>query len=62
MIPAALFADLAGEAEEIEKMLNGYIAFLKKSKRGANEPGAIHSIAEDSLPYEIEPMNDDPTT
>ena len=58
MIPAALFADLSAEAEEIEKMLNGYIAFLKKSKRGANEPGALHSIAEESQPYETEPMND----
>ena len=58
MIPVTLFADLAEEGEEIEKMLNGYIAFLKKSKRGADEPGARHSIDEETLAYEAEQVND----
>ena len=37
-------------------MLNGYIAFLKKSKQGANEPGEIHSIRDDFVPYPAEPF------
>jgi four helix bundle protein len=32
--------------DELRRMLNGYIAFLKRSKRGENEPGA--TIREDS--------------
>ena len=27
---------------EIRRMINGYISYLKKSKRGMNEPGARH--------------------
>ena len=29
---------------ELRRMLNGYIAFLKRSKRGENEPGAKSQI------------------
>jgi hypothetical protein len=36
-------------------MLNGYIAFLKESKRGASEPGANHFIREDHALYLVEP-------
>jgi four helix bundle protein len=43
-IPAALFQELAREGEEITRMVNGYIAYLKKSKQGANEPGANHIV------------------
>ena len=57
-IPAALYNELEKEGEEIEKMLNGYISFLKKSKQGANEPGANHVVPEESELYEIEPLED----
>ena len=53
-IPETLYKELATEGEEIEKMLNGYIGYLKKSKQGANEPGANHSIHEEAVPYDIE--------
>ncbi|PIU90437.1 MAG: four helix bundle protein [Anaerolineae bacterium CG06_land_8_20_14_3_00_57_67] len=58
-IPASLFQELAGEGEEITRMINGYIAYLKKSKQGANEPGANQVIHELQAPYLVE-IPDDP--
>jgi len=58
-IPSALYKELETEGEEIEKMLNGYIAFLKKSKQGENEPGANHKVREDSETYQIDDVSDD---
>jgi four helix bundle protein len=57
-IPEGLYKELENEGEEIEKMLNGYIAFLKKSKQGEDEPGANYQVREDFEPYEIEPSED----
>ena len=57
-ITADLYKEFETEGEEIDKMLNGYIAFLKKSKQGANEPGANLSIREESTPYLTETMQD----
>ncbi len=57
-IPSALYKELETEGEEIEKMLNGCIAFLKKSKQGANEPGVNHVIREEAEPYNTEPLED----
>ena len=53
-IPEAIYHELEKEGEEIEKMLNGYIGFLKKSKQGANEPGAGPSVEEETAEYETE--------
>ncbi|OGO14613.1 MAG: hypothetical protein A2032_04240 [Chloroflexi bacterium RBG_19FT_COMBO_49_13] len=39
------------EVQEIRRLLNGYITFLKKNKRGDNEPGSAHRIKEDSIQY-----------
>jgi four helix bundle protein len=36
---------------ELRRMISGYIAFLKESKRGASEPGANHQVREDSPDY-----------
>lgn len=63
-IPTILYKELETEGEEIEKMLNGYIGFLKKSKQGANEPGAGHVIQEETEPYSTESLentNDETT-
>lgn len=38
---------------ELRRMISGYIAFLKESKRGASEPGANHHIREDTPAYII---------
>jgi len=59
-IPEDLYNELESEGEEIDKMLNGYIAFLKKSKQGANEPEGSHSIQEDSVSFSIEPFEHSP--
>ena len=55
-IPETLYKELEAEGEEIEKMLNGYISYLKKSKQGANDPGADYSIREEAEPYDIESL------
>lgn len=61
-IPAELYKELEIEGEEIDKMLNGYISFLKKSKQGANEPGANLAVHEEPAPYTVEPSEDTSTT
>ena len=58
-IPETLFKELSIEGDEIDRMLNGYIAYLKRSKQGANEPGSIHSTHEISEPYIIEQLEND---
>lgn len=59
-IPEMLYKEFEAEGEEIEKMLNGYISYLKNSKKGANEPGANHAIREETMPYDAEPIEDSP--
>ncbi len=59
-LPNDLFEDLKKEINEINRMLNGYITFLKRSKRGANEPGSSNSIREEPLLFSIEPDLDVP--
>jgi four helix bundle protein len=55
-IPETLYKQFETEGEEIDKMLNGYIAFLKKSKQGANEPGAGYSTRDRSASYFTDPL------
>jgi len=57
-INAELYKSLAAEGEEIDKMLNGYISYLKKSKQGANEPGANHANRAESAVYPLESVED----
>ena len=45
------FQSLANEIQEIRRMLNGYISFLKTSKRGAAEPGAPLAVLEAQPSY-----------
>ena len=53
-ISETLFTSLALDGENVNRLINGYIGFLKKSKQGANEPGANYSIREDTADYNIE--------
>lgn len=53
-ISDGLCTELATEGNEIDKMLNGYISYLKKSKQGANEPGAKILASEESVLYTID--------
>lgn len=60
-IPEGLYKELTNEGDEIDKMLNGYISYLKKSKQGANEPGANYCTHEASAAYTAD-LGDDSTT
>lgn len=46
-----LYEELKRQIEESIRIINGYIAFLKRSKQGANEPGANYAIRENPAPY-----------
>ena len=38
-------------ADEVGRLINGYIAYLKKTKIGEHEPGARQSISEEGADY-----------
>jgi four helix bundle protein len=50
-VPASSYQPLEQEGAEIGKMLNGYIAYLKTSKQGDQEPGAKSVVREASAEY-----------
>jgi four helix bundle protein len=50
-IPEQLFSSLEDEAHRLVQLVNGYIAYLRKSKQGQNEPGADHSVREVQSDY-----------
>ncbi|MDD5368461.1 MAG: four helix bundle protein [Anaerolineaceae bacterium] len=52
-LPADVYGEFAAEMQEIRRMLNGYIQYLKRSKRGENEPGSQPAVHEDIEPYLI---------
>ena len=45
------YQEITANGESLNRLINGYIAFLKKSKQGANEPGAQYSVHELSTDY-----------
>ena len=49
----SLYDDLRTQADEIRRMLNGYIDWLKEKKIGEKEPGATLHIREDQADYFI---------
>jgi four helix bundle protein len=51
------FTSLAIDGEEISRMLNGYIAYIKKSKQGVNEPGSPHVINDEAHTYSADLEN-----
>jgi four helix bundle protein len=57
-IPTGLYQSLSGDGEELNKLINGYVGFLKRSKHGANEPGANYLARE--LPPEYH-LDDQPS-
>ena len=54
-ISKELYKELTNEAEEIDKILNGYISYLQKSKHGASEPEANYFAHEEAAAYAAEP-------
>jgi four helix bundle protein len=57
-LPEELYRELINEGQEIDKMLNGYVSYLKKSKQGARETGGHYSAHEKPNPYITEPGED----
>ena len=53
----ALYKSLAAEGENLNRLINGYIGFLKKSKQGSNEPGANNAAGELTLEYIIKDIS-----
>ncbi len=51
--PEALYRELRNQADEIRKLLNGYISWLKTQKTGEKEPGANLYIRENPSEYFI---------
>ena len=58
-IPETLFKELSTEGGEIDRMLNGYIAYIKHSKQRTNEPGSAYTVHDVSEPYATEPVEED---
>lgn len=51
-IPLAIYGDLRNQVEDLIRIINGYIAYLKRAKIGANEPGANYLVREDPTIYQ----------
>ena len=57
-LPDDLFKRLTHESDELNRLINGYIAYLKRSKQGADEPGSNLTLAEESADYlTLDPEN-----
>lgn len=53
-ISPQVYASATNEADAVAKAINGWIAYLKKSKIGANEPGSPRVVHEDQPEYNID--------
>ena len=53
-----LYEDLRAQADEVRRMLNGYIGWLKEKKIGEKEPGADLRIREEQAEYTIYPEDE----
>jgi len=47
-----VFVQVVENINKLRRMLNGYIAFLKRSKRGVDEPGAHQAAREFDINYD----------
>jgi four helix bundle protein len=52
-----VFEKLIDQIQTLRRSINGYILYLKKSRRGENEPG-MKTFREDSVPYLFSIKND----
>ncbi|MBK7451418.1 MAG: four helix bundle protein [Anaerolineales bacterium] len=53
-VSETLYKSFVMDGENLTRLINGYIGFLKKSKQGANEPGANYAVREESADYIVE--------
>ena len=49
-----IYKSFALDGEILNRLMNGYIGFLKKSKQGANEPGANYTVRDLTVDYMVE--------
>jgi four helix bundle protein len=54
-IPEPFFRMMEQDGEKLSQLINGYIAYLKRSKQGAAEPGANSTLREPTEPYIMDP-------
>lgn len=52
-VPVEKHKEITKLVEELLRIVNGYIAYLKRSKIGADEPGANQFVREESSSYSI---------
>ena len=60
-ISESIYKTFAADGENLNRLINGYIAFLKKSKQGANEPGANYAVREMPSDYIVEDNSTQPS-
>jgi four helix bundle protein len=53
-ISETLYNSFSVDGENLNRLINGYIGFLKKSKQGANEPGANYLVRDMASDYTVE--------
>ena len=49
-----IYKSFALDGEILNRLMNGYIGFLKKSKQGANEPGANYTVRDLTVDHMVE--------
>ena len=52
------YVDLRKQVEDLIRIMNGYIAYLKRVKVGANELGASYTIRQDPASYSTDYLED----
>jgi four helix bundle protein len=53
-ISEILYKSFSIDGENLNRLINGYIGFLKKSKQGANEPGVNYMVRDMAPDYTAE--------
>ena len=51
-LPELSYQSLISSGDNVAKLINGYIAYLKRSRQGANEPGSPASMHEQDGNYD----------
>jgi four helix bundle protein len=57
--PEILYTDLRKQVEDPVRIINGYIAYLKRAKIGVNEPGANHAVRDETASHVTDYPEDD---
>ncbi len=58
ILPLEKYNEIRKLVDELVRIVNGYIAYLKRAKVGANEPGANYTVREESALYSSGDLKD----